>query len=549
MQSRTSAYRTAISAAAREMRGRVKVYSGSSLVTTYTGNDSIQSIEIQRTGESGKFFGFAVSHKLVVTLLDRDREISIPDGRTMQAELGVVISGGSEEYNSFPTFYHPVLTRNENTNTLKVEAYDLLEEAKKHTVSELNLTPPYTVQQFATACATLLGTTTKNIGIGSGETCFSTSFPDGANYAGTENLRDALGHVAEVTQTVCFINYENKIVFKRMSSSSVTSITKDDYFTLKQGATHSLQTICSATELGDNVHESTVYAGDTQYVRNNPFWELRTDLSTLIHNAITAVGNAKRIEFDAKWRGNPATEVGDAVTLTAKDDSTFRAYVINSTLTYTGGLRETLKWEYSASNTETASNPTSLGDALNQTYARVDKANRRIEQVVSEVTTIRGDMDDLAETTSQQITEAVQTAQSLVFTALEEYVKTGDFETYKETVSASLAIMADNIEMQIRQVTTELSEVGGELQDQITEITKYFRFTADGLIIGKSGNEVLLRLDNDIISFLRNNMPSLWLDELGLNAENVVTNRIQIGNFEFTSNSDGSLTLRKAVSE
>lgn len=155
-------------------------------------------------------------------------------------------------------------------------------------------------------------------------------------------------------------------------------------------------------------------------------------------------------------------------------------------------------------------------------------------------------IDEVVATTSQQITEAVQTAQGLIFSALDNYVQTGDFTTYQETVSSTLEILSESINLNIQQVSSTLSQVGDDLQQQITDITKYFRFTADGLLIGETGNEVLLRLDNDVIQFLRSNIPGLWMDEDGLHADSVGTGRIQIGNAEITDEA-GRLTLRKAV--
>lgn len=168
------------------------------------------------------------------------------------------------------------------------------------------------------------------------------------------------------------------------------------------------------------------------------------------------------------------------------------------------------------------------------------------EQLEKQAIDMNKKVDEVVASTSQQITEAVQTAQGIIFTALENYVQTGNFEEYQQRVSSSLEILSQSIELNIQQVTSQISQVGNDLQQQITDITKFFRFTADGLIIGETGNEVLLRLDNDIIEFLRNNVAGLWLNDDGMHADSVITNRIQIGNAEITTE-NGRLTIRKAV--
>ena len=44
-------------------------------------------------------------------------------------------------------------------------------------------------------------------------------------------------------------------------------------------------------------------------------------------------------------------------------------------------MREKTAWTFTDRDTETPSNPTSLGEALKNTYARVDKVNQRIDIV------------------------------------------------------------------------------------------------------------------------------------------------------------------------
>ncbi len=162
-----------------------------------------------------------------------------------------------------------------------------------------------------------------------------------------------------------------------------TEVSTEEIMQMKQEGR--LQTICMCTELGDNVSESTTLVGSTQYVRDNAFWELRDDIAALVHNAITTIGNISIDVFDCTWRGNPALEVGDKIALTTKDNKALTAYLLNDTIKYDGSLQEKTQWKYDANSTETESNPTSLGDAIKQTYARVDKQEKQITLLASEM--------------------------------------------------------------------------------------------------------------------------------------------------------------------
>lgn len=381
MLATTSAYNSAISASVRRIKAKVELYNGSTLVATYTQADKVISFDIQRVGEDGKFFGFGICHRLNVHLIDVQREIDISTANTIKISLGAELPDGIIEYKIYPTFQVSEVHRDENTNELSVTAYDAIYKASEHTVSELVLTKPYTIKHFVEACASTLGVSA------TGHTNFILSYPNGANFEGTETLREALDDVSEATQTIYFLDANNKLCFKQLdkSGNAVISIDKSKYITLKSGVGHRLQTICMCTELGDNVSESTTLVGSTQYVRDNAFWELRDDIAALVHNAITTIGDISIDVFDCTWRGNPALEVGDKISLTTKDNKALTAYLLNDTIKYDGSLSEKTQWKYDANSTETESNPTSLGDAIKQTYARVDKQEKQITLLASEM--------------------------------------------------------------------------------------------------------------------------------------------------------------------
>lgn len=381
MLATTSAYNSAISASVRKIKAKVELYNGSTLVATYTQADKVISFDIQRVGEDGKFFGFGICHRLNVHLIDIQRELDISTANTIKISLGAELPDGTTEYKIYPTFQVSEVHRDENTNELSVTAYDAIYKASENTVSELVLTKPYTIKQFVEACASVLGISV------SGHTGFTLSYENGANFDGTETIREALDDVAEATQTIYYLDFNNTLCFKQLDKSgdAILSIDKSKYITLKSGVGRRLQTICMATELGDNVSESTTLVGSTQYVRDNAFWELRTDINTLVHNAITAIGDISIDVFDCTWRGNPALEIGDKISLTTKDNQTLIAYLLNDTVKYDGSLSEQTQWKYDTNNTETASNPTSLGDVIKQTYARVDKQEKQITLLASDV--------------------------------------------------------------------------------------------------------------------------------------------------------------------
>ena len=163
-------------------------------------------------------------------------------------------------------------------------------------------------------------------------------------------------------------------------------ITKEHYFSLDSKTNRRLSGVCHATELGDNVGVSMEQSGTTQYVRDNAFWDLRPDVATLVNNALAAVGGLTINQFDMDWRGNFLLEMGDKLALEQKDGKYTYTFLLDDTISYNGAFQEQSRWSYSADG-ETASNPSTLGEALNKTFARVDKVNKQISLVASESNT------------------------------------------------------------------------------------------------------------------------------------------------------------------
>lgn len=361
----------------REIKAKIDFFDGTTKKATFTGSDKIKKFQIERAGEEGKFFGFGVSQKLELELLDKNRELNIVKGNTFDIYLTA-----DTTYTKILSCEVDSVKRDEKTNGLSIVAYDALYRASGHQVKDLTLTTPYTIKQFCEACGAKLGVSVKGIDT------FLLSYPNGANFDGAETLREALDMVAEATQTIYFMDSTNALVFKKLDKdgANLLTIDKNIYFEYKNNGPRVLKTICSTNELGDDVSESGTTGDATQFVRDNAFWELRDDITDLVHNAVVAVSGLSISQFECKWRGNFFLEIGDKIQILGKDNSSAITYLLNDTLVYNGGLNQTSSWKYKDSG-ETASNPTNLGEAIKQTYAKVDKQNKEITLLASEVKT------------------------------------------------------------------------------------------------------------------------------------------------------------------
>ena len=463
----------AINSPLRRITAKVELFNGSTLVNTFSYNDALKSIDIERIGEESKFFGFGICQKVNIKLIDTKREIEISTDNSLE-----IYFGSNEEYvNTCARYFVTEVNRDENTNELSIIAYDALQSATKHTVAELGVSS-YTIREFAVAACELLGLALEIVGVEESDTTFDTLYESGANFEGTENLRDALTALAEATQTIYFVNCD-KLIFKRLDRYGMPAliIDKSKYFTLESGENRILNEICHSTELGDNVSASLSTSGITQYVRNNPFWEMREDIDSLVDSALVVAGGFAINQFDCSWRGNFLLEIGDKIALITKDNDLILSYVINDTISYNGALKQHTKWSYSDNEAETASNPSTLGEALKLTYAKVDKINKEINMLVSDIEANSENISSLQLTTND-ITAKVSSVENAVADAI-------------DNVSGSIAELEKTVETKLtdEEVSIKITEALSNGVSKV-ETTTGFTFNDDGLTVSKSDSEI-----------------------------------------------------------
>lgn len=492
----------------RYVRGRVELYSGSTLLNTFRHTDILKSFTIERVGDSSRFFGYGVVHKLNVKVLDKDRQLSITTANSLDVAFGI----GSDFIYPYPIFYVSEVHRNENTNELSITAYDVLYRAANYTVSDLILPNEYTIATFVKACAVLLGVP-RNI-TASG---FDTLYPNGANFDGTETVREALNAVAEATQTIYYLNNKQELTFRRLdvSGAAQLDIGKDKYYSLDSKTNRRLVGVASITELGDNVSAALQESGTTQYIRDNPFWELRDDIAALVDAALAAVGGLTINQFECNWRGSFILEMGDKISLTTKDNKKVYSYVLDDVISYDGAFKEKTRWNYGSEETEEETNPTNLGEALKMTFAKVDKVNKQIDIVASEAEANKSNIAAL-----RMNTDSIGASVSSIEERTNNLESNVNDEITTLTKKVDAAMTPDAVKLSIRE----------ELANGVDKVytSTGFSFDADGLRVSKTGSEMDTLLDEDGLTVYRNNTEVLTADNTGVNGINMTVRQYLI---------------------
>lgn len=496
----------------RKLKGKAELYDGSALINTFSHNGALKSFDIERVGEA-KFFGYGICQKANIKLIDVNRELDITTAHSFKVYMGV-----DEDYISpFPTFYVTEVHRDENTGELSVTSYDVLNKAAAHTTSEVaipvvtedEVTTGYSVYEYALACANLLGIAAIET-INIEDDSFNTYYEDRANFEGSETLREVFNAIAEVTQSIYYINAAGALVFKRLDKDgeAAAALTKDNYITLDSKTNKRLGTITSATELGDNVTVSTTESGSTQYVRNNPFWELREDIAELLDAAIAAVGGLTINQFTCSWRGNYLVEIGDKLALTTKDGGVVYSYLLNDKVSYSGGYAQSTEWNYTEDEADSATNANNLGEALKQTYARVDKANKQIELVAGETQANKSSIAAL-QINTDSINATIQNMETVNKESM-------------DTINSDIATLTEKVNLAVTSEQLEIS-ISSKLEDGVTKVETNtgFKFDDEGLTVSKLDSEMTTTITEDGMTVYKDGDEMLVANNQGVNAVNL----------------------------
>lgn len=490
MQTMSENWQSNITAPARYVTCKVELYNGSTLLNTFLPGGKLQSVIIDVSAP--QMFGFAASQTLKVGIIDKDGTVTAAKGNVCKVYIGTA-NGSADEYAGRCFFYVDAFERKGCIVT--ITAYDALAAlAGTDVIENVDVTAPFTVREYASAIASHIGLSAAfDTGACNNLTYTADALP---NLTGRETLRDVLTRIAEVTGTVCYMDCDNHIRFRVPSAASALSVSKSDYFSFSIENSTTLTGVTSTTELGDNLTagDST---GFNQILRDNPFIVNRNDIPAILTAILTQNSPVSIVPYKLKWRGNPALEYGDTVTITRQDDTTAAVVYLGETLKYTGGLSADSDFDMPREESP-QSNPTSIGERVNQTIARVDKINQRITIEASRTDGLESDIANIVVSTDD-ITQSVKKVQE------DNGVITERISAIEETsdrISASVKSIVDN------GVSKVVTETGATLD-------------LDGLHVTKSGEEMESRIDYSGLYVERADIAILTANANGVEAENV----------------------------
>jgi hypothetical protein len=153
------------------------------------------------------------------------------------------------------------------------------------------------------------------------------------------------------------------------------------------------------------------------------------------------------------------------------------------------------------------SRPSLIGEEIQQNAS----VKNRIETIEADYTT-HGEIKEIVQEQITQNTSILQSAQQIIMTALEDYVRTQDFVALQNTVQTSFSIMAGTIEANFTETASRISTLNGETSQQFESVRSFIRLISSGIVIGKSTSAIKLKLENDVLYFFSGSEDSVATD-------------------------------------
>lgn len=186
----------------------------------------------------------------------------------------------------------------------------------------------------------------------------------------------------------------------------------------------------------------------------------------------------------------------------------------------------------------------SLADQQRQSASRILRGVEKIEQSMSSKIQT-GIQNEIADTKTDYSSAIQQSASSVLSTVSETYTSKSSLEDYKKTVSTTFEQTSNSFDLRFDTVESSVSTLDDSTQSKFKKIEKYIRFVEGNIILGEDGNPLILKITNERISFLHNNVEIAYFSSgrLFVNQIEAITS-FTLGDFVFGKDSSGGMNIK-----
>lgn len=166
-------------------------------------------------------------------------------------------------------------------------------------------------------------------------------------------------------------------------------------------------------------------------------------------------------------------------------------------------------------------------------------------EVVSDMGSVSESIQMVETSTNAQIQTK---ADEILSTVSENHYLKSETDALFNATQTTFEQTSTAFEMQFAELTKNLQDVASGTDAEFEEWKKYIRFEDGNIILGESGNELILKIQNDRISFIQNNNEVAYFTDKKLYVtDGEYTNSLQIGKYGFIPRISGNLSIMKVI--
>lgn len=136
-----------------------------------------------------------------------------------------------------------------------------------------------------------------------------------------------------------------------------------------------------------------------------------------------------------------------------------------------------------------------------------------------------------------------QTSETLMLEVSEQYATQ---DGVKDAITTTMTQLADSFEFLFTELRTTVDSNDADAREQFAEFKRYIRFEDGNIILGETGNEITLRIENDRIVFLDDGAEVAYFTNKHLTVKDAsFLNSMRVGSFAFIPRDNGNLSLVK----
>lgn len=192
-------------------------------------------------------------------------------------------------------------------------------------------------------------------------------------------------------------------------------------------------------------------------------------------------------------------------------------------------------------------NKLTLGTSYSSFTEKSSGTSKDVQIISSEVQGTETKVYDKIQDVINQTTSAIAQSSTEILTQVSnDYFLKDDANSLIESVNTQFSQTNEEFEFRFNEFQRDIQDVQSGADAKFENISKYIRFIDGNIILGESGNELTLKIQNDRISFLEGNAEVAYFSNRKLYVnDGEYINSLRLGNYEFIPRANGNLSFKK----